>query len=200
MQCNFCMAPHLWCLLAKSTQGRMGGEPPKLIAFDVPSTSVVSTFHCALDQSPITRSRSWSDFVKRGANHVRGLSIMSRNTATLLSLLMLTATSVAAAESEERSIRAGFTLAAHRCAACHIASPRQTLKPLFPGVPKFEDIANRPSTSRQSLIDFLASEHGYKYSSDRPPTLRAQRPLTDRERSDVAFYILSFRNKQTVKR
>jgi hypothetical protein len=94
----------------------------------------------------------------------------------------------------ERSFRAGFTLAAHRCAACHIYSPRQELKPLYPDVPKFEDIANRPSTSRQSLIKFLASEHGYKYSSSRPPTLRALRPLTDREKSDVALYILSFRN------
>ena len=119
---------------------------------------------------------------------------MLRNTATLLSLLMLTATSVAASESEERSIRAGFTLAAHRCAACHIYSPRQELKPLYPGVPKFEDIANRPSTSRQSLIEFLASEHGYKSSSSPPPALQVLRVLTDRERSDVAFYILSLRN------
>jgi hypothetical protein len=108
---------------------------------------------------------------------------------------MLMATSVAASEREERSFRAGFTLAAHRCAACHIYSPRQELKPLYPDVPKFEDIANRPSTSRQSLIEFLASEHGYKYSSSRPAALQALRPLTNGERSDVAFYILSFRKK-----
>jgi mono/diheme cytochrome c family protein len=125
---------------------------------------------------------------------------MLKTTLAALSLLALTATSVAASQSEERSFRAGFTLAAHRCAACHIYSPRQELKPLYPDVPKFEDIANRPSSSRQSLIAFLASEHGYKYSADRPPTLTALRPLTDQERSDVTFYILSFRNKQTVKR
>ena len=98
---------------------------------------------------------------------------MLSNTATLLSLLMLMTTSVIASESEERSFRAGFTLAAHRCAACHIYSPRQELKPLYPDVPKFEDIANRPSTSRQSLIEFLASEHGYKYESSRPSSLQA---------------------------
>src|SRR3954463_11430359 len=110
---------------------------------------------------------------------------MLRNTATLLSLLMLTATSVAASESEERSIRAGFTLAAHRCAACHVASPRQTLEPLFPGVPKFQDIANRPATSQESLVVFLGSTHGDNpIAASAPPRFRALRPLTDREKSD----------------
>ena len=66
---------------------------------------------------------------------------MSRNTGTLVSLLMLTATSVAATESEEKSIRVGFMVATERCAACHIASLHQTLTPLFPDAPKFEDIA-----------------------------------------------------------
>jgi len=121
---------------------------------------------------------------------------MLRNTATLLSLLTLTATSVAAAESEGRSIRAGLTLAAERCASCHIASPHQTLKPLFPDAPKFEDIANRPTTSRESLVKFLDSVHGYNSaSSSQAPPFLGLTALTDQEKSDVALYILSLRNQ-----
>jgi mono/diheme cytochrome c family protein len=120
---------------------------------------------------------------------------MLRNTATLLSLLTLATTSVAAADSEARSIRAGFTLAAVRCASCHIASPHQTLEPLFPGAPKFEDIANRPAASRGLLIKFLSSAHGYGLESlSAPPPTLALRLLTDQEKSDVASYILSLRN------
>ena len=118
---------------------------------------------------------------------------MSKNTAILLSLLMLT-TSVAAAESEERSIRAGFTIAAERCASCHVASPHQTLMPLTPDAPKFEDIANRRGTSKESLIRFLGSAHGFGPSSESPPAL-ALNVLADREKSDLASYILSLRNQ-----
>ena len=122
--------------------------------------------------------------------------IMLRNTATLLSLLMVTATSVAASESEERAFRGGFTLAAHRCAACHIYSPRQELKPLYPDVPKFEDIANRPTTSRESLVKFLGSAHGTDpRSSNAPPPGGALQALTDQEESGLASYILSLRKE-----
>jgi mono/diheme cytochrome c family protein len=120
---------------------------------------------------------------------------MLRNTATLVSLLMLMATSVAATESEETSIRVGFMVATERCASCHIASLHQTLEPLFPHGPKFEDIANRPTTSRESLVEYLGSAHGTNPgSSNAPPPGGALNPLNDREKSDVAFYILSLRN------
>ena|SRR5262245_4092183 len=121
---------------------------------------------------------------------------MLRNTATLLSLLMLTATSVAATESEETSIRVGFMVATERCSACHIASLHQTLKPLYPDTPKFEDIANQPTTSRESLVKFLGSAHGTNpASSNAPPPGGALPALTDREKSGVALYILSLRNQ-----
>jgi hypothetical protein len=119
---------------------------------------------------------------------------MLRSTAAILSLLMLTATSVAATESEEKSIRVGFMLATERCAACHIASPHQTLKTLYPDAPNFEDIANRPATSQESLVAFLGSAHGYGPASSSPtPQIQALPALTDREKSGVASYILSLR-------
>jgi mono/diheme cytochrome c family protein len=121
---------------------------------------------------------------------------MLRNTATLVSLLVLTATSVAAAEGEARSIRYGFMVATERCAACHIASLHQTLKPLYPDAPKFEDIAKRPTTSRESLVAFLGSAHGTSPGlSNAPPPSRALQTLTDQEKSDVALYILSLRQQ-----
>ena len=120
---------------------------------------------------------------------------MSKNTATLLSLLMLTATSVAATENEETSIRVGFMVATERCAACHVASPHQTLTPLFPDAPKFEDIANRPTTSREALVEYLGSAHGTNPgATNAPPPSGALQALTDQEKSDVALYILSLRN------
>jgi hypothetical protein len=75
---------------------------------------------------------------------------MFRSTATLLSSLMLATASVAATESDETPVRIryGFMVATERCAACHIASLHQTLKPLY-DTPKFEDIANRPTTTRE---------------------------------------------------
>jgi hypothetical protein len=109
---------------------------------------------------------------------------------------MLTATSVAATESEEVSIRYGFMVATERCAACHIASLHQTLTPLYPNTPKFEDIAKRPTTSQESLVKFLGSAHGRSpVSSNAPPPGGALNPLTDQEKSDVALYILSLRNR-----
>jgi mono/diheme cytochrome c family protein len=120
---------------------------------------------------------------------------MARNTATLLSLLLLTATSVAAPESEEKSIRVGFMVATERCAACHIASLHQTLTPLFPDAPKFEDIANRPTTTREELVTYLGSAHGTNPgASNAPPPGGALQALTDQEKSDVALYILSLRH------
>jgi mono/diheme cytochrome c family protein len=118
---------------------------------------------------------------------------MLRNTATILSLLMLTATST---ESEEGSIRVGFAIATERCASCHIASRNQTLVPLFPDAPKFEDIANRPAISQESLVAFLGSAHGYGPASSSPtPQTQALPSLTDREKSGLASYILSLRKE-----
>jgi len=116
---------------------------------------------------------------------------MLRSTATILPLLMLTVTS---AESAESSVRVGFAIATERCASCHIASPKQTLTPLFPDAPKFEDIANRPATSQESLVAFLGSAHGYGSASSSPtPQIQALPVLTDREKSGLASYILSLR-------
>jgi mono/diheme cytochrome c family protein len=129
------------------------------------------------------------------SNPVRGFLITFKNTATLLSLLLLTATSVAATESESKSIRVGFMVATERCAACHIASPHQTLTPLFPDAPKFEDIANRPTTSQETLVKYLGSAHGTSPgATNAPPPGGALQALTDQEKSAVASYILSLRN------
>ena len=122
---------------------------------------------------------------------------MSRSTATILLLVSLTVTSVAVAESEQNSVRVGFAIATERCASCHIASPHQTLTPLFPDAPKFEDIANRPATSQESLVAFLGSAHGYGPTSQ-SSTLQTQAlpVLTDREKSGLASYILSLRKQR----
>jgi hypothetical protein len=111
---------------------------------------------------------------------------------------MLATASVAATESDETPVRIryGFMVATERCAACHIASLHQTLKPLY-DTPKFEDIANRPTTTRETLVNFLGTAHGTNLAPSNAPLPRgaALSPLTDREKSDVAFYILSLRNK-----
>jgi hypothetical protein len=106
---------------------------------------------------------------------------------------MLTVTS---AESEESSVRVGFAIATERCASCHIASPHQTLTPLFPNAPKFEDIGNRPATtSQESMVEFLGSAHGYGSASPSPTRqIQALPVLTDREKSGLASYILSLRH------
>ena len=68
--------------------------------------------------------------------------------------------SAAAQSQDEKSIRAGRAIATSVCISCHVVSPDQKIKPIYGGLaPTFEEIANRPATSAESLKSFLDSKH-----------------------------------------
>jgi mono/diheme cytochrome c family protein len=120
---------------------------------------------------------------------------MSLRIALTAILLLGSAATVAAEEPDPSTIRAGHNLATSVCFACHVISPNQTIGPIMgPGIPSFEEIANRPGVTAQVLVQSMKSAVWHD------PALPAQRlpmsHLSDKERSQVAEYILSLRKPQ----
>jgi mono/diheme cytochrome c family protein len=107
--------------------------------------------------------------------------------------------STAAARAQERpdaaAIRAGHNLATSVCFACHVVSPNQTTVPVMgPGIPGFQEIANRPGITADALTERMKSARWHDAAL--PPTLLPMSRLSDTERSQVAAYILSLRNRE----
>ena len=87
---------------------------------------------------------------------------------------------------------AGRTVAHDVCAACHMIGGAQPVEPLLnPPPPSFRSIANRPSTSADSLFAFIETTHkSLKTYKDMPAV-----KITDGQTRDVVSYILSLRKK-----
>ena len=101
---------------------------------------------------------------------------------------LCTATVVA----QEADTATGRILALKICAACHVVMPAQESPPSFKGPlqpPSFQDIADKPTTTAQTLQVFLSSTHSsIKLSGTMPsPELNA------RETRDIISFILSLR-------
>jgi cytochrome c553 len=98
----------------------------------------------------------------------------------------------AQSSSQASAVRAGYTVAVTSCIACHVVSSNQTLQPVLgPGIPSFEEIANRPGTTMESL------QAGMKTARWHDPNMTARllpmSRLSDERRAQVAAYILSLR-------
>lgn len=107
-------------------------------------------------------------------------------------LLAASVVTAGAKEPDAAAIRAGHNLATSVCFACHVISPDQVMKPVMgPGIPSFQDIANRPEVTAEALVRSMKSAVWHD------PALPAQKlpmsHLSDKERSQVAEYILSLR-------
>jgi len=80
-----------------------------------------------------------------------------------LALLALTVTVAAHAAKPAPTIsvsaKRGLAFAEQRCAGCHAVAANGTSP--NPESPSFEDIANRPGVTAQSLHQFLRSSHNY---------------------------------------
>ena len=109
---------------------------------------------------------------------------------------LLTAMAGAGAEikPDEAAIRAGHNIAAGNCVACHVVSPGQTLQPVLgPGIPSFQDIANRADTTAESLQAAMKTARWHEPGM--AATLLPMSRLSDKERAQVARYILSLRTQ-----
>jgi mono/diheme cytochrome c family protein len=83
----------------------------------------------------------------------------------------------------------GRVFALHHCDACHIVAADQQFKPLVPGrAPSFQDVADRPGTTADSLTSFLTKPHP---RGQMPPNPE----LTPAQVADLVSYILSLRSR-----
>lgn len=79
------------------------------------------------------------------------------------------------------------------CLACHIVAPNQEFTPILQTPPpSFEEIANRPTTTQKSIIDFLKRTH---WDGKTIPITMSDPMLLADQRVDLARYILSMRPK-----
>ena len=109
-------------------------------------------------------------------------------------LIALSGSREEVALDQSAAIRAGHNIAVGNCVACHVVSPTQTIQPVLgPGIPSFQDIANRPGTSAESLQ--AAMKNARWHEPGMAATLLPMSRLSDRERAEVAAYILSMRNR-----
>src|SRR5437763_811388 len=100
---------------------------------------------------------------------------------------------LAQAQTDLPAIRAGRNLASTVCFACHVVSANQPLEPVMgPGIPSFQEIANRSGVSAEWLIDRMteARWHDSAFAATRLPMSN----LSDAEKGQVAKFIPSLRN------
>jgi mono/diheme cytochrome c family protein len=114
--------------------------------------------------------------------------------AVIVSISAAIVAGAAQAQSDDKATRAGYNVAVTTCVACHVVSSDQTLKPVLgPGIPSFQEIANRPGTSITSLTE--AMKVARWHDPGMAATLLPMSRISDVERTQVASYILSLRAK-----
>ena len=113
-----------------------------------------------------------------------------RSAVVLLGLLGYPAELSAQAVPEPVLVNEGHKFALAACAPCHVVSRDQASIPILrhPG-PAFAAIANRPTTSPDSLRAFLSSPHQNTGPSSKMPNPR----LVDYQIDRLTSYILSLR-------
>jgi mono/diheme cytochrome c family protein len=113
----------------------------------------------------------------------------------LASFLVLVSASICAnaqSFSDEATLAKGRAFALLVCSACHVVASDQQFSPILrdPG-PTFDAIANRPTTTSESLRTFLSTTHttiGAPYGMPNPQ-------LADYQINEVTSYILSLRSR-----
>jgi mono/diheme cytochrome c family protein len=93
-----------------------------------------------------------------------------------------------AQQAMHRGATAGHEFALYNCDGCHVVAANQDVPPMPNYGPSFFDIANKPTTTAESLRIFLSHPHAY-----------ANMPYPDLSGTDlnnVVDYILSLRGKR----
>ena len=92
-------------------------------------------------------------------------------------------------------VQKGHYLAVLMCSNCHVVSPGQSIEPtLQPPAPSFESIAQRSTTSSETLGAFLATTHRHIGNSAGMPNPE----LLDFQMGQVKAYVLSLRNSNAA--
>ena len=97
-------------------------------------------------------------------------------------------------QSKDNAVRAGQSVAVTTCISCHVVSRNQPLEPILGhGIPSFEEIANRPNVTINSLT--AAMKVARWHDPGMAPTLLPMSHISDTQRAQVAAYILSLRTQ-----
>ena len=115
--------------------------------------------------------------------------------AAIFTVFVAAVSTAAQERPDAAAIRAGRNLATSVCFACHVVSPNQAVAPVMgPGIPGFQEIANRSGVTADLLTERMKSARWHDASL--APTLLPMSHLSDTERSQVAAYILSLRTRE----
>lgn len=109
---------------------------------------------------------------------------------TLVVALPLCLPPAAQAQGPASDAEKGRTLALRACAACHVVAVNQEFAPILrrPG-PRFDVIAARPTTTAESLENFLTTTHRTLEYPQGMPDPR----LLDYQISEIVSYVLSLK-------
>jgi hypothetical protein len=87
----------------------------------------------------------------------------------------------------------GKQLARIACSACHVvASDSESPSPLYDRAPRFDEIANRPGASEQSLQRFITTTH---WDGETMPITMPRPELTKQQIVSLSRYIMSLRKR-----
>jgi len=93
----------------------------------------------------------------------------------------------------EGGTSAGRAFALEFCTACHVVAPNQPHPPIYRGpTPSFVSIANRPTTTADSLRKFIRTTH----PTTTKPLDMPEVEVTDYQLDQIIGYILSLRRKR----
>jgi mono/diheme cytochrome c family protein len=131
------------------------------------------------------------DLNQSGTGRARQTAGMRTRYWTIFSALLVAAMAPAmsAQQPTQRSAaQEGRRLALSKCDVCHVVASDQQYRPLLSHyAPSFNEVANRPDNSAQSLQAFLAHPHTYE-NMPSPD-------LTPAQVADLVAYILSLRGR-----
>lgn len=109
--------------------------------------------------------------------------------AAIFGLALILPTAGGAATS--KGIAAGRQIAMDICSACHTVAPQQPFPPLLEQhVPSFQDIADNPKTTVQSLRRYITTTH---WDEKTIPMTMPNLMLQPDQADQVARYIMSLR-------
>ncbi len=112
--------------------------------------------------------------------------------AVVLAGIAASAAYAAPERTDEATIRAGRNIAVTACISCHVVSPNQAVSPVLGhAIPSFEEIANRPDTTAESLRE--AMKVARWHTPELAATLLPMSRISDVERAQVVAFILSLR-------
>lgn len=102
---------------------------------------------------------------------------------------------LAATPSHEGALKRGEHDARLICTACHVVAKDQQFPPLLqPPAPSFEEIANRPGTTVDSVRRFVTHTH---WDEKTLPMKMPDLMLTTEEANELARYLVSLRKPRS---